>query len=85
MGADGVGSIRELSLVSGIPATSSVELLETLDDENHVFSSRVLKGGHRLQNFRSVTSLHEQQINGRLATTVLESYVVDVPDGSSRV
>ncbi|XP_024385414.1 abscisic acid receptor PYL12 isoform X2 [Physcomitrium patens] len=84
VGDGGVGSIREVFLVSGVPATSSIERLEILDDEKHVFSFRVLKGGHRLQNYRSVTTLHEQEVNGRQTTTVLESYVVDVPDGNTR-
>ncbi|XP_024385413.1 uncharacterized protein [Physcomitrium patens] len=64
VGDGGVGSIREVFLVSGVPATSSIERLEILDDEKHVFSFRVLKGGHRLQNYRSVTTLHEQESGG---------------------
>lgn len=83
-GDGGVGSIREIFLVSGIPATSSLERLEILDEERHIFSWRVLQGGHRLQNYRSVTTLHEQVVDGRQVTTVLESYVVDVPDGNTR-
>lgn len=83
-GDGGVGSIREIHLVSSVPATSSVERLEILDDENHVISFRVLGGGHRLQNYSSVTSLHELEIDGRPGTLVLESYVVDIPDGNTR-
>lgn len=48
MGVDGVGSIRELFLVLGILVIFSVELLEIFDDENYVFSFRVLKGGYCL-------------------------------------
>jgi abscisic acid receptor (PYR/PYL family) len=81
-GDGGVGSVREVYLISGIPATSSVERLELLDDEAHIFSFRVLTGCHRLQNYWSVTSLHEQK--GNRGTTVVESYVVDVPDGNTR-
>lgn len=83
-GDGGVGSIREIHLVSSVPATSSVERLEILDDEEHVISFRVLGGGHRLQNYSSVTSLHELEIDGRPGTLVLESYVVDIPDGNTR-
>lgn len=83
-GDGGVGSVRELFLVSGIPATSSLERLEIRDEERHVISFKVLQGGHRLQNYRSITTLHEQTVNGQPGTTVLESYVVDVPDGNTR-
>jgi abscisic acid receptor (PYR/PYL family) len=79
-----VGSIREVRLVSGIPATSSVERLEILDDDQHIFSFRILGGVHRLQNYRSVTSLHHHQMmNGKAGTLLLESYVVNVPDGNT--
>ncbi|XP_024392547.1 abscisic acid receptor PYL8 [Physcomitrium patens] len=79
-----VGSIREVQLVSSIPATSSIERLEILDDEEHIISFRVLGGGHRLQNYWSVTSLHRHEIQGQMGTLVLESYVVDIPDGNTR-
>ncbi|CAK9258189.1 unnamed protein product [Sphagnum jensenii] len=79
-----VGSIRTVQLVSGIPATSSVERLEILDDDQHIFSFRVLGGSHRLQKYWSVTSLHELEIGGRLVTLVMESYAVDVPEGNTR-
>ncbi len=83
-GEGGVGSIRTMELVSGIPATSSVERLEILDDEQHIFSFRVLGGGHRLQNYWSLTSVHELEIGGRLVTLVMESYAVDIPEGNTR-
>lgn len=100
-----VGSIREVSLVSGLPASCSRERLELLDEEKHVLSFRVVGGEHRLHNYRSITSLHEvsscpttlniaaeagheEEASGtsRLDsdTLVIESYVVDVPDGNSR-
>jgi len=44
----------------------------------------VLGGSHRLQNYWSVTSLHELEIGGRLVTLVMESYAVDVPEGNTR-
>ena len=83
-GDGGVGTIREIFLVSSIPATSSIERLEILDDELHIISFRVLTGSHRLQNYWSVTSLHEHEIDGEMGTLVLESYVVDIPEGNTR-
>lgn len=83
-GDGGVGSIREIHLVSSIPATSSIERLEILDHEQHIISFKVLTGGHRLQNYWSVTSLHEHEIDGQMGTLVLESYVVDIPECNTR-
>ncbi|KAL3690519.1 hypothetical protein R1sor_016828 [Riccia sorocarpa] len=84
IGEGAPGSVREVRLVSGLPATNSIERLEVLDDDNHVSSFRVLGGGHRLKNYWSVTSLHERVVNGRRKTLVIESYVVDVPEGNSK-
>ncbi|XP_040380260.1 abscisic acid receptor PYL4-like [Oryza brachyantha] len=84
-----VGSVREVRVVSGLPATSSRERLEILDDERRVLSFRVVGGEHRLSNYRSVTTVHEAAqpgggATGRGATTVVvESYVVDVPHGNT--
>uniref|UniRef100_A0A7N0SWS0 Uncharacterized protein n=1 Tax=Kalanchoe fedtschenkoi TaxID=63787 RepID=A0A7N0SWS0_KALFE len=72
-----VGSLREVRVVSGMPAGKSTERLEILDDENHVTSFSVVAGDHRLVNYRSVTTLHPTP-NGS-GTVVVESYVVDVP------
>lgn len=83
-GDGGVGSVRELHMVSSIPATSSRERLEILDEEEHIISFRVLEGSHRLQNYWSVTSLHPHEINGQMGTLVLESYIVDIPEGNTR-
>ncbi|KAL2610665.1 hypothetical protein R1flu_029238 [Riccia fluitans] len=84
IGEGAPGSVREVRLVSGLPATNSIERLEVLDDDNHVSSFRVLGGGHRLKNYWSVTSLHERVVSGRRKTLVIESYVVDVPEGNSK-
>ncbi|KAM0944717.1 putative polyketide cyclase/dehydrase, START-like domain superfamily [Dioscorea sansibarensis] len=80
-----VGSVREVSVISGLPASTSTERLEILDDENHVMSFRVTGGEHRLKNYRSVTSAHEfvDHDNGSCFTVVIESYVVDVPEGNT--
>ncbi|KAK7379407.1 hypothetical protein VNO80_04866 [Phaseolus coccineus] len=75
-----VGAVREVRVVSGLPAESSTERLEILDDERHVMSFSVVGGEHRLRNYRSVTTLHASG-NG---TLVMESYVVDVPQGNTK-
>ena len=77
-----VGTLREVSLVSGLPAVNSTERLEILDEEHKVLSFRVVGGDHRLTNYKSVTSLHPSpDLAG--ASLVVESYVVDVPPGNS--
>ncbi|XP_068316662.1 abscisic acid receptor PYL4-like [Pyrus communis] len=77
-----VGTLREVHVVSGLPAGSSTERLEILDDERHVISFSVVGGDHRLTNYRSVTTLHDSP-NG-VGTVVVESYVVDVPPGNTK-
>ncbi|MCO5574143.1 hypothetical protein L7F22_027923 [Adiantum nelumboides] len=85
MTGDGqVGSTRVLELVSGLPAASSMERLEICDNERHVLSFKILGGQHRLNNYCSTTTLHDCSVHGKLATLVLESYVVDIPAGNSR-
>ncbi|XP_039070574.1 abscisic acid receptor PYL4-like [Hibiscus syriacus] len=81
--ADGnVGSLREVHVISGLPAAFSTERLEILDDEHHVLSFSVVGGVHRLNNYRSVTSLHAS--NKGNGTVVIESFVVDIPPGNTR-
>ncbi|PKI31798.1 hypothetical protein CRG98_047801 [Punica granatum] len=81
-----VGSLREVHVVSGLPASSSMERLEILDDEHHVISFSIVGGEHRLSNYRSVTTLHPAPASGNEAvrTVVVESYVVDVPPGNTK-
>ncbi|KAG2326480.1 hypothetical protein Bca4012_035432 [Brassica carinata] len=83
IGGDGgnVGSLRQVHVVSGLPAASSTERLDILDDERHVISFSVVGGDHRLSNYRSVTTLHSSPVSG---TVVVESYVVDVPQGNTK-
>ncbi|WOL16307.1 hypothetical protein Cni_G25094 [Canna indica] len=81
VGDGDVGTLREVRVVSGLPAATSTERLEILDDESHVLSFRVVGGDHRLANYRSVTTLHPVAGGGR--TVVVESYVVDVPPGNT--
>ncbi|XP_073306229.1 abscisic acid receptor PYL2-like [Primulina huaijiensis] len=83
IGDGGVGSIREVTVVSGIPASTSTERLEIIDDEKHILSFRVVGGEHRLNNYRSVTSLNEFKKDGKVYTIVLESYIVDIPEGNT--
>ncbi|XP_073031810.1 abscisic acid receptor PYL4-like [Primulina eburnea] len=90
LGHGEVGTLREVRVVSGLPAVSSTERLEVLDDEKHVLSFSVVGGDHRLHNYRSVTTLHaapSQPPSGGLGsgvTVVVESYVVDVPQGNTK-
>ncbi|TVU33149.1 hypothetical protein EJB05_24935, partial [Eragrostis curvula] len=78
-----VGSVREVTVVSGLPASTSTERLEILDDDRHILSFRVVGGDHRLRNYRSVTSVTEFQQPAGPYCIVVESYVVDVPEGNT--
>ncbi|KAL1532570.1 Abscisic acid receptor pyl2 [Salvia divinorum] len=82
-GDGGVGSIREVTVVSGLPASTSTERLEILDDSRHIISFRVVGGEHRLNNYRSVTSVNEFSRGGKTYTIVIESYIVDIPEGNT--
>ncbi|KAI3458493.1 hypothetical protein Pfo_015156 [Paulownia fortunei] len=87
LGDGDVGTLREVRVVSGLPAACSTERLEILDDEKHVMSFSVVGGDHRLHNYRSVTTLHAappRSGGGSNGTVVVESYVVDVPQGNTK-
>lgn len=79
-----IGCLREVRVVSGLPAATSTERLEILDEERHILSFSIVGGEHRLSNYRSITTLHERLINGKPVTIVIESYVVDVPHGNTK-
>ncbi|XP_021826476.1 abscisic acid receptor PYL4 [Prunus avium] len=81
VGDGDVGTLREVRVISGLPANSSTERLEILDDESHVISFSMVGGDHRLSNYKSVTTLHPSLAGG---TVVVESYAVDVPHGNSK-
>ncbi|PON94338.1 Polyketide cyclase/dehydrase [Trema orientale] len=82
VGDGDVGTLREVQVVSGLPANNSTERLEILDDERHVISFSVVGGEHRLSNYRSVTTLHPSPAGA--GTVVVESYVVDVPPENTK-
>ncbi|KAH6804629.1 regulatory components of ABA receptor 3 [Perilla frutescens var. frutescens] len=79
-----IGSLREVDVKSGLPATTSTERLELLDDNEHVLIVRIIGGDHRLRNYSSIVSIHPEVIEGRLGTMVIESFVVDVPEGNTK-
>ncbi|KAL7122848.1 hypothetical protein ACP275_01G069700 [Erythranthe tilingii] len=102
-----IGTVREVNVKSGLPATTSKERLELLDDEEHIFSMRIVGGDHRLKecydklkmnlfdlpphckcptllNYSSIITVHPETIDGRPGTMVIESFVVDVPDGNTK-
>lgn len=82
-GDGNVGTLREVRVISGLPAVNSTERLEILDEECHVISFSVVGGDHRLANYRSITTLHPEP-SGNGTTIVVESYVVDVPKGNTK-
>ncbi|GJM90773.1 hypothetical protein PR202_ga07084 [Eleusine coracana subsp. coracana] len=121
-----IGSVREVNVKSGLPATRSTERLELLDDNEHILSVRFVGGDHRLK----VCSVLDQTLSviqfilfmlgcgsnlpifeksklcistdnehatflfdmlyktdshdGRPGTLVIESFVVDVPEGNTK-
>ncbi|KAJ0255641.1 hypothetical protein HA466_0103550 [Hirschfeldia incana] len=80
----GIGCVREVDVRSGLPATTSTERLEFLDDNEHILGIRILGGDHRLKNYSSVVTLHPEIVDGRSGTMVIESFVVDVPEGNTK-
>jgi len=44
-----IGSVREVNVKSGLPATTSTERLELLDDDKHILGIRIVDGDHRLR------------------------------------
>ncbi|XP_061346694.1 abscisic acid receptor PYR1-like [Gastrolobium bilobum] len=78
-----VGCTRDVNVISGLPAATSTERLDLLDDERHVIGFTIVGGEHRLRNYHSVTSVHGFERDGKIWTVVLESYVVDVPEGNT--
>ncbi|KAE7999378.1 hypothetical protein FH972_003816 [Carpinus fangiana] len=79
----GIGSVREVNVKSGLPATTSTERLELLDDNEHILGVKFVGGDHRLRNYSSIITVHPEDFDGRPGTLVIESFVVDVPDGNT--
>lgn len=78
------GCVREVNVRSGLPATTSTERLEFLDDNQHILSVKIVGGDHRLKNYSSVITLHpETTPDGHPGTLVIESFVVDIPEGNT--
>uniref|UniRef100_A0ACD5TPT1 Uncharacterized protein n=1 Tax=Avena sativa TaxID=4498 RepID=A0ACD5TPT1_AVESA len=44
-----IGSVREVNVKTGLPATTSTERLEQLDDNEHILSVKFVGGDHRLR------------------------------------
>jgi hypothetical protein len=44
-----IGSVREVNVKTGLPATTSTERLEQLDDDEHILSVKFVGGDHRLR------------------------------------
>ncbi|XP_021641620.2 abscisic acid receptor PYR1 isoform X2 [Hevea brasiliensis] len=78
-----VGSTRDVNVISGLPAATSTERLDILDDDRQISGFTIIGGEHRLRNYRSVTTVHGFERDGGIWTVVLESYVVDVPEGNT--
>ncbi|XP_065879705.1 abscisic acid receptor PYL11-like [Euphorbia lathyris] len=81
----GVGSVRELEIVSGLAGKTITEKLDDLDDDSCLMVVTRIGGDDRLDNYKSTTTLHEseEEDEGGLKKTILiESYVVDIPSGS---
>ncbi|PIA42186.1 hypothetical protein AQUCO_02100212v1 [Aquilegia coerulea] len=77
-GDGGIGSIRQVHMVSGFPTKISIERLDTLDDNLHVISFSIIGGDYFLSNYHSTIILGEK-IDEPEKTIVMESYIVDVP------
>ncbi|KFK28471.1 hypothetical protein AALP_AA7G000600 [Arabis alpina] len=78
-----VGCTRDVIVISGLPANTSTERLDILDDNRKVTGFSIIGGEHRLTNYKSVTTVHRFEKENRIWTVVLESYVVDMPEGNS--
>lgn len=78
-----VGTLREVNVKTGLPATTSTERLELLDDEQRVLGVKIVGGDHRLRNYSSVITVHPETIDGRSGTLLVETFTVDVPEGNT--
>lgn len=69
----GIGSVREVDVKSGLPATTSTERLELLDDNEHILGIKIVGGDHRLKVLPFSKSLHFQveKLICSIAVTIL--------------
>ncbi|GFP91318.1 abscisic acid receptor pyl8 [Phtheirospermum japonicum] len=79
-----IGTLREVDVKSGLPATTSTERLELLDDDEHILSVKIIGGDHRLRNYSSTVSIHPEVNRRGARAMVIESFVVDVPQGNTK-
>ncbi|KAF9621776.1 hypothetical protein IFM89_027630 [Coptis chinensis] len=61
----------------------SIERLEAFYDDIHLISFSIIGGDLKPSNYNSNTTLHEK-VDEPEKTIVVESYRVDVPDGSTK-
>lgn len=54
-----IGSVREVNVKSGLPATTSTERLELFDDTEHILGVKIVGGDHRLK----VQPIHSRGID----------------------
>ncbi|GJZ06266.1 abscisic acid receptor PYL9 [Tanacetum coccineum] len=78
-----IGSVRQVNVKSRLPATTSMERLELLDDDEHILGIKIVDGDHRLKNYSSILMVHPEIVEKRSGTLVIESFVVDIPDGNT--
>ncbi|GJW07723.1 abscisic acid receptor PYL9 [Tanacetum coccineum] len=62
---------------------SSQCTMELLDDDEHILGIKIIDGDHRLKNYSSILMVHPEIIEERSGTLVIESFVVDIPDGNT--
>ncbi|XP_006657015.2 abscisic acid receptor PYL3-like [Oryza brachyantha] len=79
-----VGSVREVTVQSGLPATRSIERLDLLDDNEHILHVRFIGGDHMLKNYSSILTVHSEVIGGQPGALVIETFVVDIPQGNTK-
>ncbi|KAE8690263.1 Abscisic acid receptor PYR1 [Hibiscus syriacus] len=75
-----VACTRDVNVISSLPAATSTERLDILDDDFKVNAFSIM-GGASVD--RSATMVHGIERDEKIWTVVLESCVVDVPEGNT--
>ncbi|GLT68337.1 hypothetical protein SLA2020_405810 [Shorea laevis] len=70
-GNGGIGSVREVVVASGLPVATSRKRLKKLDHDLHVMMISFIARDHKLENYRSSTTLHEIEDSGGGKTVVV--------------